>query len=94
MLALAQEIQTPALWSITSLEEHVQGLLDFKIEDTRVCKGYAISKHANTTFPSNQHILRGILDLIHSNVCEPMLTTSLSGNIYYVSFIDDSSRKS
>jgi transposase InsO family protein len=31
--------------------------------------------------------------LIHSNVCGPMPSISLSGYVYYVSFIDDFSRK-
>jgi transposase InsO family protein len=30
---------------------------------------------------------------MHSDVCGPMTTTSLSGYVYYVSFIDDFSRK-
>jgi transposase InsO family protein len=33
------------------------------------------------------------LELVHSNVCGPMPSTSLSGYVYYVSFIDDYSRK-
>jgi transposase InsO family protein len=52
-----------------------------------------VDKHAKTPFPSNEHILREILDLVLSYVCGPMSSTLLTGNIYYVSFIDDSSRK-
>jgi transposase InsO family protein len=51
------------------------------------------SKHAKVAFPSSEHRSRGILDLIHSDVCGPMSSTSLTGNLYYVTFIDDSSRK-
>jgi hypothetical protein len=68
--------------------------LDFKVEKKGVCKGCALDKHVKVAFPSNEHRSREILDLIHSDVCGPMTSTSLSGNIYYVSFIDDSSRKS
>jgi hypothetical protein len=32
---------------------------------------------------------KGILELVHSNVCGLMPSTSLSGYVYYVSFIDD-----
>jgi hypothetical protein len=42
---------------------------------------------------ASEHKLRGILDLVHLDVCGPMSSTSLTGNIYYISFIDDSSRK-
>jgi hypothetical protein len=58
-----------------------------------VCKGYALDKHAKSSFPSSEHRLREILDLIHLDVCGPMSSTSLTNNIYYVSFIDDSFRK-
>jgi transposase InsO family protein len=33
------------------------------------------------------------LDLIHSDVCGPMITASLNEYLYYVLFIDDHSRK-
>ena len=36
---------------------------------------------------------KGILEIIHSDVCGPMSSSSLSGYAYYVSFIDDFSRK-
>ena len=35
---------------------------------------------------------KGILEIIHSDVCGPMPSSSLSGYVYYVSFIDDFSR--
>ena len=34
-----------------------------------------------------------MLELIHSDVCGPMSSTSLSGFEYYITFIDDFSRK-
>ena len=42
---------------------------------------------------SSDNKAKGILDIVHSDVCGPMTTTSLSGYVYYVSFIDDYSRK-
>ena len=33
------------------------------------------------------------MDIVHSNMCGPMTATSLSGYVYYVSFIDDYSHK-
>jgi transposase InsO family protein len=37
--------------------------------------------------------LMASLDLVHSDVCGPMSSPSLSGCLYYVIFIDDYSRK-
>ena len=33
------------------------------------------------------------LELVHSDVCSPMPTKSLGGSSYFVTFIDDSTRK-
>lgn len=35
----------------------------------------------------------GVLQLIHSSICGPMSTRSLGGYLYFVTFIDDHSRK-
>ena len=44
-------------------------------------------------FLRNDSKVKGILNIIHSDVCGLMTATSLSGYVYYVSFIDDFSRK-
>ena len=44
-------------------------------------------------FLSNDRRAKGVLDIVHSDVCGPMSALSLSEYIYYVSFIDDYSRK-
>jgi hypothetical protein len=44
-------------------------------------------------FPSSDSKAKGILDIIHSDLCGLMTTTSLRGYVYYVSFIDDFSHK-
>ena len=49
-------------------------------------------KNTKKTFPSSERKEKGILEIIHSNVCGPMSSISLSGYVYYVSFIDDFSR--
>ena len=58
-----------------------------------VCKGCVQGKNVKKPFPSGNSKAKGILDIIHSDVCGPMTATSLSGYVYYVSFIDDFSRK-
>jgi hypothetical protein len=54
-----------------------------------LCKGCALGKYTMTIFSSNDSRAAGILDLIHSYVCGPMSSTSLTGSLYYVVFIDD-----
>ena len=45
------------------------------------------------SFPKSESKYKEILDLIHSDLFGPMTVTSLGGYNYYVSFIDDHSRK-
>ena len=45
------------------------------------------------SFPNNDRRAKRVLDIVHSDVCGPMSTMSLSGYAYYVSFIDDYSCK-
>ena len=42
---------------------------------------------------SSESKAKGILEIIHSNVCGPISSSSLRGYVYYVSFINDFSRK-
>jgi hypothetical protein len=45
------------------------------------------------SFPNIDSRAKGFLDIVHSNVCGSMSEDSLSGYVYYVSFIDDYSCK-
>ena len=54
-----------------------------------MCQG----KNTKNTFPKSDTKTKGMLDLIHSDVCGPIPSISLSGYEYYVTFIDDYSRK-
>jgi hypothetical protein len=75
------------------VSKEVTGLLDFKVDHEGVCKGCAKGKNIMNPFPKSDIKAEGVLDLIHSNVCVPIPSTSLSGYVYYVSFIDDYYRK-
>jgi hypothetical protein len=76
------------------LREMVTGVPDFSSEHHELCKGCTLGKYTKTAFSSSDSRAAGILDLIHSNVCGSMSSTSLTGSLYYVVFIDDFSRKS
>jgi hypothetical protein len=72
----------------------VTSLPEFKVDHEGACKGCAQGKNINNHFPKSDSKAEGILDLVHSNVCGPMPSTSLSRCVYCVSFIDDYSCKS
>jgi transposase InsO family protein len=48
---------------------------------------------SRTLFLKRDSKAEGVLELIHSDVCGPMPSSSISGYVYYVSFIDDYSHK-
>jgi hypothetical protein len=67
----------------------VTGFPELKVDHEGVCKGRAQGKNINNFFPKRDSKAEGILELVYSHVCGPMPSTSLSGYVYYVSFIDD-----
>jgi transposase InsO family protein len=71
----------------------VTGLPEFGVEHQGVCRGCALGKNAKDAFPSNDSRSKEILGLVHSNVCGPMSVPSSIGYRYYVTFIDDYSRR-
>ena len=62
-------------------------------EHDDVCKGCVLGKFTKASFLRSDTRSKGVLDLVHSDVCGPMSTKSLRGYEYYVTFIDDFSRK-
>ena len=71
----------------------VEGIPELQSTHERICKGCALGKNIKKPFPSNNNRSKEILDLIHSDVCGPMLVKSLGGYSYYVIFIYDYSIK-
>jgi hypothetical protein len=71
----------------------VTGLPKIQVDHEGVCKGCAQGKNMKKPFPSSDSKAKGVLDIIHLDVCGPMSVASLSRYVYYVSFIDDFSRK-
>ena len=58
------------------------------------CSHCLAGKQTRVSFKSHTPSRKeSILDLVHSDVCGPMKTRSLGGCLYFVSFIDDHSRK-
>lgn len=71
----------------------VIGLPDLKIDHDGTCKGCAKGKNIKNPFPKSETKTKSTLELTHLDVCGPMPSTSLSGYEYYLTFIDDYSRK-
>jgi transposase InsO family protein len=71
----------------------ITGLPELKGDHKGVCNGCAQGKNIKNPFPKRNNKTEGVLELIHSDVCGPMPSSSISGYVYYVSFIDDYSRK-
>ena len=70
-----------------------KGIPEIQEKHDGVCKGCEKGKNTKKKFPSSEIKAKGILEIIHSDVCCPMSSNSLSRYAYYVSFIDDFSRK-
>jgi hypothetical protein len=79
--------------ALTHLRQAFTGGLKVAAKRHDPCKGCALGKYARRAFPSSEHRSKGILDLIHLDVCGPMSVQSISGFSYYVIFIDDYSSK-
>jgi hypothetical protein len=71
----------------------VTGLPELKGDHKGICNGCAQGKNIKNPFPKRDSKTEGVLELIHSDVCGLMPSSSISGYVYYVSFIDDYSRK-
>lgn len=75
------------------LRSTVTGVMDLSIERDDVCRGCAVGKYAKETFPGSKHRAKSVLGLIRSDICGPMSVKVLSGAEYFLTFIDDHSRK-
>ena len=56
----------------------VEGLPKIQEKHDGVCKGCVKGKNTKKTFPSSESKEKRILEIIHSNVCGPMSSSSLS----------------
>nr|GEV17080.1 putative RNA-directed DNA polymerase [Tanacetum cinerariifolium] len=71
----------------------VRDLPNFTI-DTSICGDCMVGKQTKEAIPrSSSWRAEEILDLIHSDICGPITPASHTGKRYFLSFIDDFSRK-
>ncbi|MCO5600009.1 hypothetical protein L7F22_054117 [Adiantum nelumboides] len=75
-------------------QELVTGLLVFKVVDMqKVCEACQFGKQAKASFLHDKHVNKNVLELVHSDVWGPAKTVSMGGCGFYVTFIDDHTRK-
>ena len=72
----------------------VTGLLELKVDQKGICNGCAQGKNIKNPFPKRDSKAEGVLELIHSDVCGPMPSSSISGQcilciIYWWLFSQD-----
>ena len=60
----------------------------------QICEGCVFGKHKRDSFPSGMANRASLpLELVHSDLCGPMRENSLGGKKYFLTFIDDCTRK-
>jgi transposase InsO family protein len=102
--AMTHSIENPCeLWyrrlahinykALPYVSKAVTGLPELKVDHEGVCNGCAQGKNIKNPFSKKDSKAEGVLELIHSDVCGPMPSSSISGYVYYVFFIDDYSCK-
>ena len=57
------------------------------------CEHYKYGKHTRILHSLNYETVRNPLELIHSDICGPMPERSLGGSRYFITFVDDCTRK-
>ena len=90
-MAYEDGILTP--WSTDHLRQAVIGFPRVQEEKHNRCKGCALGKNIMNPFPQSEHKSKEPLDLVHSDVCGSMSVHSFNGYSYFVTFINNYSRK-
>lgn len=79
--------------ALRMLRETVTGVPVLSTEHDDLSGGCVLGMHAKAAFSRSNNRAECVLGLIHSYICGPMSTRALSGGKYFVTFIDDHSRK-
>jgi hypothetical protein len=80
--------------SFKEFDAMVDGMNLKEVPLHRICEGCIKSKHQKTSFPKDRATkVSQLLEIVHTDVCGPMKTTSHGGARYFLTFIDNFSRK-
>lgn len=78
--------------SLKQLKQMVTGFQLNKMENLN-CVACFQGKHSRDPFPNSESRASKPLELVHTDLCGPFEVPSLAGSRYFVSFIDDATRK-
>ncbi|KAH9743388.1 hypothetical protein KPL70_003281 [Citrus sinensis] len=101
-LHVSSDVDKAKMWhlklghmSAKSLQElSKRGLLSGdKVEELKLCENCIFRKAHRMKFKRGLHKSKAVLDYAHSDLSGPAQVSSLSGGRYFVTFIDDFSRK-
>lgn len=70
----------------------VSNLPELKRDKDSVCSTCQRGKLANTSHKLKEHNSKGVLDIIHSDICDPMRHKATNGERYFILFVDDFTR--
>ena len=63
-------------------------------QPAKICEGCLIGKQPRKVFKTSApKRANKVLEVVHSDVCGPLDTPSLGGNRYFLTFVDEFSRK-
>jgi hypothetical protein len=68
--------------ALPALRRMVTGIPEPQAEHEGVCRGCTLGKNTKGPYSSSDSRSKGILDLMHSDVCRPMTVSSLGGFLY------------
>ena len=70
---MAQEDGPSSPSSFEDVERYMTtGMPDFSTKSSGVCRRCALGKYIKTAFPSSDSRSKGVLQLVHSDLCGPM----------------------
>jgi hypothetical protein len=73
-------------------KEMVRGLPQLE-QVKQVCDSCLAGKQRRAAFPEQaRHRANNVLDLVHDDLCDPIMLTTPSGNQYFLLLVDDMSR--
>ena len=70
----------------------LRGLPKLKKPENTMCKQRHLGKMSRSSFKSKNHTYSEILELVHNDLCGPIVPQSYCGARYYILFVDDYSR--